>query len=123
MWLAQGCRCGESEGGSSVSDSTLSVSALLSVRREMVGWEAGVRLGASAGAGTGVEGTEETSVTSPPPPSPSLAAEEGGVCSKNVPSSKKEDKRRAVNSKGRCLHPLLVCRKGLFHNECTARTH
>lgn len=64
------------------------VSVLLSVRREMVGWEAGVRLGARAG----VEGAEETSVTSPPPPSPSPPEEEGGVCSKNVPSSGGEER-------------------------------
>lgn len=81
-----GCRCGESAGGSSVSDSTLRASALLSVRREMVGWEAGVRLGAR----TGVEGVEETRVTSPPPPSPSPLEEESGVCSKYVPSSRRE---------------------------------
>ncbi len=58
----------------------------------MVGWEAGVRLGARAGAVTGAEGVEETSVTSPPPPSPSPPEEEGGVCSKNVPSSVGESK-------------------------------
>lgn len=86
-WLAQGCKCGESAGGSRVSDSTLRVSALLSVRREMVGWEAGVRLGARAGAVTGTKGVKDTDVTSPPPASPSPAEEEGGVCSKNVPSS------------------------------------
>lgn len=86
VWPAQGCRCGESEGGSSVSDSTLRLSALLSVRREMVGCEAGVRLGARAGE-------EETSVTSPPPPSPSPPEEEGGVCSRNVPSSRGEQRR------------------------------
>lgn len=66
-----------------MSDSTLRVSVLLSVRREMVGWEAGVRLGAR----TGVEGVEENTVTSPTPPSPSPLEQEGGVCSKKIPSS------------------------------------
>lgn len=50
-----------------------------------MGWDAGVRLGARAG--TGARGGQETSVTSPAPPSPSPPEEEGGVCSKNVPSS------------------------------------
>ena len=100
-WLAQGCRCGESEGGSSVSDSTLRESALLSVRREMVGWDAGVRLGASVGAVT-----EETSVTSPPPPSPSPPEEEGGVCSKNVPSSAGEERRGEERGRWREKAPL-----------------
>lgn len=76
-----------------MSDSTLRASALLSVRREMVGWEAGVRLGAK----TGVEGVEETSVTSPPPPSPSTLEDEGGVCSKKVPSSRGEEEERQLN--------------------------
>lgn len=55
----------------------------------MLGWDAGVRLGARVGAETGVEGVEENGITSPPPaPSPSPPEEEeGGVCSKNVPSS------------------------------------
>lgn len=65
-----------------MSDSTLSVSALLSVRREMVGWEAGVRLGASAGV---------TSPAPPPPASPSPREDEGGVCSRNVPSSVEQE--------------------------------
>lgn len=91
MWLVQGCRCGESAGGSSVSDSTLRASALLSVRREMVGWDAGVRLGARAV--TGAEGVEERSITSPTPPSPSPLEEEAGVCSKNVASSRGDESR------------------------------
>lgn len=77
-----------------MSDSTLRVSALLSVRREMVGWDAGVRLGARAAAGAG--GVEETSVTSPPSPSP--PEDEGGVCSKNVPSSRGENEAGEVKT-------------------------
>ncbi|MEQ2263212.1 hypothetical protein XENORESO_004609 [Xenotaenia resolanae] len=89
-WVAaHGCRCGESAGGSSVSDSTLRVSALLSVSREMVGWEAGVRLGARAGTGTGLDGVEGGS---PPPPSPSQPEDEDGVCSKYAPSSRERQK-------------------------------
>lgn len=81
-----------------MSDSTLRVSALLSVRSEIVGWEAGVRLGARAGAG--VEGAEETNVTSPPPPSLSPPEDEGGVCSKSIPSSRRviEKTVRELNS-------------------------
>ena len=61
----------------------------------MVGWDAGVRLGARAGA----EGVEETSVTSPPPPSPSPPEEEEGVvCSKNVPSSRGKERVRQVSA-------------------------
>ena len=67
-----------------------------------MGWEAGVRLGASVGAAT-----EETSVTSPPPPSPSPPEEEGGVCSKNVPSSVGEERREGDGE-----------RRPLFVNEC-----
>lgn len=85
-----------------MSDSTLRVSALLSVRSEIVGWEAGVRLGAraGAGAGAGVEGAEETNVTSPPPPSLSPPEDEGGVCSKSIPSSRRviEKTVRELNS-------------------------
>lgn len=83
-----------------MSDSTLRVSALLSVRSEIVGWEAGVRLGARAGAGAGVEGAEETNVTSPPPPSLSPPEDEGGVCSKSIPSSRRviEKTVRELNS-------------------------
>lgn len=77
-----------------MSDSTLRASALLSVRREMVGWEAGVRLGAK----TGVEGAEVNTVTSPPPLSPSPLEDEGGVCSKKIPSSTGEERGRQVNS-------------------------
>lgn len=64
-----------------MSDSTLRVSALLSVSREIVGWEAGVRLGASAG--TGFDGVEGAS-----PPSPSQPEDEDGVRSKQAPSSR-----------------------------------
>lgn len=60
-----------------MSDSTLRASALLSERREIVGWEAGVRLGARGG------GAEETRITS----SPSPPEEEDGVRSKNAASS------------------------------------
>lgn len=77
-----------------MSDSTLRVSALLSVRRDMVGWDAGVRLGARAGAVTEADRVEETRFTSPLPPSPSPPEEEGGVCSKNVPSSGGAERRR-----------------------------
>lgn len=76
-----------------MSDSTLRVSVLLSVRREMVGWDAGVRLGARAAGVTGAEGVEATCFTSPAPPSPSPPEEEGGVCSKNVPSSRGQQRR------------------------------
>lgn len=66
-----------------MSDSTLRESALLFDRREMVGWEAGVRLGARAG----VRGAEETRAASPPPPSPSPPEDDDGVRSKYAASS------------------------------------
>ncbi len=47
------CRQGGSAGGSRVRESTLSVSASLSDRREMVGCGVGVRLGARASPETG----------------------------------------------------------------------
>lgn len=81
-------------------DSTLRVSALLSVRRDMVGCDAGVRLGARVGAGTEVDEAEEIIVTSAPPPSPSPLEEDSGVCSKNVPSSRE---RRGETGELRCI--------------------
>ena len=93
-------RWGESAGGSSVRDSTLSVSPGSPwVSSEMVGWEAGVRLGASRAGGEGAEtggAEEETTVTSPPPPPPPTSSsppeDEGGVRSRNVPSSAGEER-------------------------------
>lgn len=87
LWRAQGCRCGESAGGSRVRDSTLRESELLSVRREMVGWDAGVRLGAKAATGP-----EEPGIVSAAPPSPSAPEEDGGVWSKKAPSSRGEER-------------------------------
>lgn len=87
----QGYRCGESAGGSSVRDSTLRESELLSVRREMVGWDAGVRLGARAATGP-----EETGTVSAAPPSPSAPEEEGGVWSRNAPSSRRKAQNRPL---------------------------
>lgn len=52
-----------------------------------MGWDAGVRLGARAAAGP-----EETGIVSTAPPSPSAPEVEGGVGSKNAPSSR-GDKR------------------------------
>lgn len=48
-----------------------------------MGWEAGVRLGARAATGP-----EETGTVSAAPPSPSAPEEEGGVWSRNAPSSR-----------------------------------
>lgn len=50
-----------------------------------MGWDAGVRLGARAAAGP-----EETGIVSTAPPSPSAPEEEGGVWSKNAPSSREK---------------------------------
>lgn len=110
LWRAQGCRCGESAGGSSVRDSTLRESELLSVRREMVGWDAGVRLGARAGP-------EEPGIVSAAPPSPSAPEEDGGVWSKKAPSSREEWARRADVNVDTPLITSFTCTMMHTHSE------
>lgn len=65
----------------------------------MVGWEAGVRLGARAG-----HGPEETPVTPSPPPSASPPDDEGGVCSKNALSSEGKVEQRMKYGEGKHYH-------------------
>lgn len=58
----------------------------------MVGWDAGVRLGARAAGGP-----EEVGIVSVPLPSPSAPEEEAGVWSKKTPSSIGEESVRRLS--------------------------